>query len=350
MFKQLKDTTNFTFESCFTFFYKGVFKKDITLEVLDLCEFNYNVESIRYKVLSILIVECIQNVEKYTLPNSIYDSVFIHCVQNKWNIITKNKVYSNQVEDLGKIIDGINAKSEENLEFHLNNLLNLETKKQQSAGLGFVQIVRKRKKPISYSFVTIDDTYSFFYLEVDFNIDNSSSALASKKAIQAKFDTLYEQKTGVYYEGRFSNTVVFPILKILENYLTSSVSGFSLDSKKYHIVIEMIQNISKHGVQNTVGMFCLTKTNKGAFELATCNEILEIEKFELDQYLKNLLEMSREKIALFYNQKMKSEFNSIENGAKLGLPNIIKYSSPNKIYYDFIRISKKCFFYLETEF
>ncbi len=356
-FNQLLDSFS---DSDFTFFYKGSFRKDIVLELIDLIEYNTTGElSRKYsKRVSVLIAESIQNVEKYGNPDYFEDTAFIYAKRDYISIVTTNKITKSEARKLKEQIDAINTRDGDDLEAYFDDLIeNRPMENQNSAGLGLIQMKRKSERNLVYSLEDAGSNLVKYKLGLNFPVvdgfdGNEEANLEEVVTISDVLTSLYKTDSGIYYKGKFSNKAMLPILKLLQNYLSSASSRFNLDSMQYHIIIEMIQNVSKHNFspKDGKGAFLIRKGERGAFEVITSNVINEENQEELNGHLAHLLLMTEEQLIGYCNEKMKEKFEQGSTGAGIGLPNIIRYSSPGKLKYDFYRKTGKVFFYLETKF
>jgi len=130
------------------------------------------------KVFNVL-VETLQNLQIHVdeLPNSDDNSkkeekkaVFMLWTEgNKYRLSTGNHILISNVSKLRSWLDKIN-----NLEGSREDLRNLYKKvlndgifsEKGGGGLGFIDIAKKSGQKLEYDFRPVDDTYSFFVLEI----------------------------------------------------------------------------------------------------------------------------------------------------------------------------------------
>jgi hypothetical protein len=159
------------------------FKGDITSElltsILQIMETKLdNMQEepkIKKKVYNVL-VECLQNLYHHMdeIPNNgendkrIRSAIFmIGKVDNQYNIITGNYIRSKNVDSLKTRLDEINKLSKEELKDYYKLVLNNgEMSDKGGGGLGMIDIARKTGQKLNYNFMPIDDTYSFFSLNI----------------------------------------------------------------------------------------------------------------------------------------------------------------------------------------
>lgn len=160
------------------------FKGDITSELLtsilqimeSKLEHIQEEPKIKKKVYNVL-VECLQNlyhhldakpIDGSDPNNSIRTAIFmIGRLNGEYTIITGNYILSSNAEILRNKLDKINAMSKEELkEYYKEVLNNEEFSEKGGGGLGMIDIARKSGQKLNYSFRPVDDTYSFFSLNI----------------------------------------------------------------------------------------------------------------------------------------------------------------------------------------
>ena len=88
-------------------------------------------------------------------------------LDNQYNIITGNYIKVENVEMLKKRLDEINLLSKDELKDYYKAVLNNgEMSAKGGGGLGMIDIARKTGQKLNYSFMPVDDVYSFFSLNI----------------------------------------------------------------------------------------------------------------------------------------------------------------------------------------
>jgi hypothetical protein len=157
------------------------FKGDITSElltsILQIMESKLdNLQEepkIKKKVYNVL-VECLQNLyhhmdEVAPEQNDIIRSAIfmIGKLDNQYNIITGNYIKKENVAGLKKRLEDINLLTKEELkEYYKAVLNNGEMSMKGGGGLGMIDIARKTGEKLNFSFAPVDDTFSFFTLNI----------------------------------------------------------------------------------------------------------------------------------------------------------------------------------------
>src|ERR1700741_3524145 len=157
------------------------FKGDITSElltsILQIMESKLdNLQEepkIKKKVYNVL-VECLQNLYHHMdevspeQNDKIRSAIFmIGKIDNQYNIITGNYIKNDNVAGLKKRLEDINQLSKEELkEYYKAVLNNGEMSLKGGGGLGMIDIARKTGEKLNFHFAPVDNTFSFFTLNI----------------------------------------------------------------------------------------------------------------------------------------------------------------------------------------
>ena len=130
------------------------------------------------KVFNVL-VECLQNlyhhIDDFDNENVVVNpagdkkSAIFSIIRNEddYNIVTGNFIYPKNVEDVTSKIDYINSLNRDELKAYYKEVLNNgELSEKGGGGLGLIDIAKKSRNKLQYSFREIDEDYSFFTLTV----------------------------------------------------------------------------------------------------------------------------------------------------------------------------------------
>ena len=130
------------------------------------------------KVFNVL-VECLQNlyhhIDDFDKENVILDSTgdkksaIFSILRNddSNNIVTGNFIFPKNVDEITKKINYINSLNRDELKAYYKEVLNNgKLSEKGGGGLGLIDIAKKSRNKLQYSFREIDDDYSFFTLTV----------------------------------------------------------------------------------------------------------------------------------------------------------------------------------------
>jgi hypothetical protein len=159
--------------------YKGIITFDKINDLLD--EFQLKMPAAcslicRSRLYSIA-VECLENVYKHNSEESDAQvTVELWCRDSEYVLSVENKIKNDEIEPLAKYIDKINAASTAELKKLYNETIyNTGISEKGGARLGLMKIRRSTPQPISYKFVTIDETTSLFNITVRITDVNQSN-------------------------------------------------------------------------------------------------------------------------------------------------------------------------------
>ncbi len=343
--------------------YRGRFTQDITDNILALTENKLEKEEqsskIKKRVYSIL-VECLQNITRHQddakvdLPDN--NGLFvIQKHDEKYFITTGNLVLNSNIDYIKNLIETINSLEKEELkEYYKMVLEDGSLSSKGGAGLGLIDMARKSGNKLLYQFRPVDDNSSFFYLHtipslegLHLNAENKNDSLNNIINIH---NTLNKENILLVSNGPFNQESLMILLGSLEGQMTGTASH---KKKVFYIIVEMLQNIVKHGFnpdsnkQGVLGIFILGE-HQGHYTITTGNYV-DINKFgRLKEKLENINSLSKEKLDEYYN-KCLFDFE-INSSKKTGLGIIdLRIKSGNPISYNFNKVSDlSCFCSLQT--
>lgn len=154
--------------------YQVDFTQESLLGILAMAEGNLgNTQELflKKKVFNI-IIELLQNIYKHAddpdTQKEGKSGIFLLGEKNgEYTLTTGNLVLTSRVEGITKAIEQVNSSSLEELdELYIKIMMSEDKVGQKGAGLGFADIKLKSRNNIAFHFNTIDDTYSFFEVQV----------------------------------------------------------------------------------------------------------------------------------------------------------------------------------------
>jgi len=343
--------------------YRGRFTRDITDNILALTENKLEKEEqsskIKKRVYSIL-VECLQNITRHQddAKNDSPESNGLFVIQKhdeKYFITTGNLVMNNNIDYIKNLIETINSLEKEELKNYYKMVLedgSLSSK--GGAGLGLIDMARKSGNKLLYKFKEIDKESSFFYLHTIPSLEDLTQIEYKEDSLDNIIDIhqiLNTQDILLVSSGPFNQESLVVLLNSLEGQMTGTISH---KKKVFYVVVEMLQNIVKHGFNvdnNQSGMpgIFIIGENKDYYTITTGN-FIETYKFEiLKEKLENVNNLSKEKLDEYFN-KCLFDFE-IDSSKKAGLGIIdLRIKSENPINYNFIKSSDDSYFFsLQTK-
>jgi hypothetical protein len=344
-----------------SFTYRGPFHESLTERVVDISENtianNQGLPRINRKV-SFLLVECFQNIIKHgeklarVQHGKNEEGLFsFKNVGSVYVINSINVIKNEEVEVLKEMVDQINLLSKEELRnLYKKQLVENELSHKGGAGLGLIELARKSGQKLEYEFEVLDEGLQLFHQQVMFNREEDNHVgVDFISPTRTLYKELEKSEILLSYKGDFSQKSILPILNIVESNIGRSDEEMILAKKVGHVLIEMLQNISRlaadvKGIKD--GIFLIGKTGDRFFVQA--GNIMEPSKAEvLQKWLGSLSAMSKENLRKVHKDKIKSSIKlSDKSRSGLGLIQIAKVSA-SPIEYQFDQISEdKMFFSL----
>lgn len=323
--------------------YLGVINDSITDKFIDLSEFflksSTNLGKIKNKT-SFLIAECFQNTIRHREKDMKISNHRDYFQINAWDggvvLSSCNLVQEKYVEDLRKKISYINSLSAEELKkLHDEVLVSEGFSSQGGAGLGLIDMARKSGMPLRYNFVSVEHNVSQFFIALEIlnqaqTLNVPRTSLYLKKEIEF-YNSLVKKGVMILYRGEFSQDTMMPLIQMLEGNMGSDEDVTAAEKRRLITLIEVLQNISKHGKMlnsNKEGIFSISKVAE-AFVVESGNFVTQEEKVSLSQTLEEIKKMSMDEIVTLYKKRLLAPEITIEGNSGLGLLEIARNCSKN---------------------
>jgi len=328
--------------------YNGVISDEITNKLIELSDYNINnVEGLSKmkKKASFLMAECFQNIIRHgeminDLEKNKNNSFFltrnwddIYCIASG-NLVVKKNIH--KIEDQLKVVNRLNK--DELRDLYLHVLEHHDISGKGGAGLGLIEMARKSGQKLQYTFEDYDKSMSYFYNQIllqseDSNKESSTTHAPISDAILFH-KKMKEENILVVQKGDFAQESILPVLKIVDNNLKSVFKNSSSKKKVFHIIVELLQNISKHGFKNqkmSEGIILLGKTESDY--TINAGNFIENNKVEaLKNHLQDLNKLSSEDLKEFYFSKLKERYDPEKRGAGIGLIDIARRTSEPLVF------------------
>ncbi len=159
------------------------------------------------------------------------------------------------------------------------------------------------------------------------------------------------------YRGAFSQKISKNLLALAETNVKDSADRTSLKNKIYFVMVEGLQNVTKHGdkidedtgkTPESGGMFAIQK-NLGHYYITTGNVVKKNEENTLKPKLEQINILERDDLTLLRKEILKKGELSDKGGAGLGFIEMARKSG-KKLMFDFEPVDEQAsFFYFRTE-
>jgi len=343
------------------FIYLGNFTDDITARAINLSERNIdNVEELskmRNRV-SFLMAECFQNIVRH----GENPGVVTHTTDKKGIFITRNiggiyyitsgnLIETENVEDLRKKLQGINELEKDELkQLYKEVLTNEGLSEKGGAGLGIIEMARKSGQKLGFDFKQVNDQLSMFYLQIQLKSkkaeeEDTDYNVSVQSAIDLH-DRMSDEAMVMVHKGDFAQDTIMPVLRMIESNIQNQLERFSVKKIVYHILVEVLQNISIHAEAKgdmKEGIFLMGK-NDNKYVINAGNYIENSKIADFKRQLETVNELDKQELRELYKDTLRKGETSAEGGAGLGLIDIARESSA-RIEFEFTPINDELSFF-----
>ncbi|MFT4779520.1 MAG: hypothetical protein ACI923_002061 [Flavobacteriales bacterium] len=327
------------------FTYRGPFQDSLTERIIGISENtleNQGEMARANRKVSFLIVECFQNMLKHgesmiNLDGSLGDRGLFgfHSFDSTFYINSINPISLAEKARIRRLVDHVNTLSREELkELYKEQIQTNCLSDKGGAGLGLIELARKSGQPIRYRFDDINEKQSLFSNQVLFKKDINEEEKNFVSKTRGSYDQMLKDGNLMFYKGDLSQKSILPLLNIVE--LNVSLSPQQRTMKKVgHILIEMLQNISRHTPE-------VDKRREGVFLIGISpfgiriqsgnvisNSVIPILKERLDE----ITGKSPEELKNLHRLKFKESIHMKDkNSSGLGLIQVAKACNGRFIY------------------
>ncbi|MBN2757423.1 MAG: DUF1987 domain-containing protein [Bacteroidales bacterium] len=342
------------------YIFRGNFSPSIVSSILDLAKSTLKDAQDTLKIKSkiyYIMGESLQNIarhhsESFNHSPDKYSLFAIHKKNLKYYITTGNLINVEEIDELKEKIDNINKMPHSDLrEYSRITRSTTEISEKGGAGLGLIEIVKKSGNKLEYDFKSIDDKFSYFYLnteiptleeKIDIKITDYKYSIENIKELH---NILLNDNIVLFFKGAFNQNSLINLLSIVENQMTDS----TISIKIYNLMVELLQNISKHAdnyskeIDWKPGIFLITES-EDKYVLITGNYTESNKVAHLKEKLDNVNNLKYSDLVIEYNQRLQNfDINKPKSG--LGLLDIKKKSKSN-LQYDFYEVDDKLTFFM----
>lgn len=339
--------------------FRGEFTPTIIASILDLINDimtrNISTSNIRSKIYFI-IGESLQNINRHYSrfeikePNK-YSLFSIQRRNSVYSITTGNLISNDEIAPLKNKIDKINKMEYTELRnYSRSTKSKAKLSEKGGAGLGLIEMAKRSGSQLEYDFKQVDNENSYFYLNTKIPMSyedipsNEVDYKYSIESIKELHEIIARDNIILFFKGAFNQKSLLSLLSIVESQLQTSV----LTTKIYNIMVEMLQNVSKHAdnfyekVDWKPCIFFITESND-SFGLISGNYIRNDKVEKLRQKVEYTNSLSKEALTKEYNSILQN-FDIQNRTQGLGLFDLKKKSKGN-LNFNFHNIDNKLSFY-----
>lgn len=342
------------------YIFRGDFSPPIVAGILDLAKTTLHESNDTVKIkakIYYIMGESLQNIARhhsesfYNSPDK-YSLFAIHKRNFKYYITTGNLIEIEDINGLKQKIDTINNMDTQALkEYSRTTRSSNDFSEKGGAGLGLIEMAKRSGNKLEYEFKKIDDKHSYFYLNTEIpmpGIDKSEIEEETKytvENIKELHNILVNDNVILFFKGAFNQNSLLNLLSIVESQLHES----TITIKIYNLMVEMLQNISKHAdnfsqeMDWKPGIFLITETEEN-FILISGNYINNEKITKLRENIDYINKLDYSDLVKEYNQILQ-DFNLDSDKKGLGLLDLKKKSKKN-LNYNIHQIDDKLTFFM----
>ena len=190
---------------------------------------------------------------------------------------------------------------------------------------------------------------------IDFSSLKIQSVQDFTKYIYTFYGTMVANRVKLVYESEITHQITKALTALAESQMISDDETTVTQKKVFHIIVECLQNITKHAVEfeesddygkTGKGIFVVVKENEKYF-ITTGNVINNSKIPGLKSTLENINQTDKEGLKELYKTQIKEGRISDKGGAGLGLIDIARKSG-NRLDYNILDINDDYSFFILT--
>ena len=169
------------------------------------------------------------------------------------------------------------------------------------------------------------------------------------------YKTMKTNQISLVYEGEVTQEITKTFTALTEKNLAKSAESNSVQRKVFNVMVECLQNISKHAdainkeeeeAKERRGIVIISRTEEG-YNIITGNVVKTVKVSDLQKSLELINSLDKEGLSSLYKQQIMEGRISEKGGAGLGLIDIAKKSG-EKLGYQFKEINDEVSFFILT--
>jgi hypothetical protein len=289
--------------------------------------------------VTFLMVECFQNIVRHG-ESVIFDDEHIENpgyfltknIDNTHFITSGNLVRKENVKKLTEDLRHVNSLTKQELrELYKKALSTNEISEKGGAGLGLIELARKSGHPIEFSFKPYNKDYSFFYNQIVMMPEEDKLKYETQELFSLEESIILHTEMNKHnilliQKGDFSQESILPTLNVIEQNLLENKGLSNKNKEIYHVLVELLQNISKHSLEinnRHEGIVLIGKDESSIFVKAG-NYISISQSGNLEKRLRKILSLNKEELRELYLKELQEDDK--EDSAGIGLIEIARES------------------------
>jgi len=168
------------------------------------------------------------------------------------------------------------------------------------------------------------------------------------------FETMRSKEINLVYEGEITHEITKAFASLTESNMESQQENSSVQRKVFHVMVECLQNISKHAdtyediyaSKDGRGIFIVHKSDN-KYSITTGNVISQDKIPGLKKLLDHINSLDKDGLKQLHKKQIKEGRLSEKKGAGLGFIDIARKTG-NKLIYNFKELNDKNSFFILT--
>ncbi len=169
------------------------------------------------------------------------------------------------------------------------------------------------------------------------------------------YNTMKNSEVTFAYEGEITHEITKAFSSLAESHIALSNESNSLQKRVFHVMVESLQNISKHSAERRnpksivdgQGIFLVTK-NDEEYNITTGNVVFNENIPALKEHIEKINSGNKKTLKTLYKEKIKSGRLSEKGGAGLGFIDMVRKTGEQLIYTFLDLNDKKSYFVLTS--
>lgn len=338
----------------FSLFYLGEFDDDLTEVLMRIQETSSDEGRSTKKRMNYLIAECFQNIIRHSNDDQeeeqeLNTSKFfmMRMIDRTHFLATANPIEKSNQSTLVQSLESLqNLTSTELKEIYLNALGSNKLSAKGGGGLGLIEMARKTKNPPTYHFDELNENHSNFFMQLKMHGEEGSEIDIKLDETVGLYHEMRKENIVLLRKGDFSQESILPLFKLFESNLQLKNEDLVFKKKSLYILIELLQNMNKHAVEiegSKEGVF-IVSLKDSVYTMKTGNYIKKEDGIKLKNHLDSLVGLDKIQLAKRYKQQLMSNSMSEDQGAGIGIIEMVRQSD-GEILYDFNDIDENLCFY-----
>jgi hypothetical protein len=339
--------------------YSGLVVDTITVPLVNLNENLLSDDPSLYKAsrkTSFLITEAFQNIVRHKMDEddlaeevSEYKDFFMVKVNDERVLIASVNIVKNEVtEFLEDRITHLNSLDQDELkELRQNILRHSVLSEKGGAGLGLIEIIRKSQLPLHKKFIPLNENQSLMILQLELGFESyKEDNMYPVEYVENFYKKLTKKGVELFYKGDFSESSNSDLIEMLHSNFLQNDAELNKSVKNIMVIIELLQNMSKHGKNedNQVqGVFSVNKSEDNLY-IECGNYVHNSDYVGLKTRLEKIKTMNAKEIESAYKETLKRPMSEDSTNSGLGLLEIARLTD-NTFAYSFTENSDKEVFY-----